>query len=309
MVMTRIFSYVARCSSFGILCLASASLAIAGPPTFERTVVVALADPLTLDIAVLKGNITISYNRDGQVTIYASARDADGRNVPAAFFESALAIAQTGNRITIRSSPIPDSPGRVLSIQYKIDVPTRTEVSSAIVGAGNQTVIGIVGPARVVTGSGDITISYIGSGLVRARTEQGNISCVRVAELEAETGSGNITLLEDGPSKATVKKGSGTIDVGGAKGRFTGSTDRGDLHIKAVPWDDWLLSSTAGNIRIELPPKARFELDAATKAGEISLERVDMDKPDTVASQYHRTVNGGGKRIQVRSDSGNIFIE
>jgi DUF4097 and DUF4098 domain-containing protein YvlB len=204
---------------------------------------------------------------------------------------------------------IPDSPERVLSIQYKIDVPTRTEVSSTIVGAGNQTLIGIMGPARVVTGSGDITISYIGSGLVRARTEQGKISCVRVAELEAETGSGNITLLEDGPSKAMVKKGSGTIDVGGAKGRFTGSTDRGDLHIKAVPWDDWLLSSTSGNIRIELPPKARFELDAATKAGEISLERVDMDKPDTVASQYHRTVNGGGKRIQVRSDSGNIFIE
>ena len=42
-----------------------------------------------------------------------------------------------------------------------------------------------------------------------------------------------------GPSKATVKKGTGRIEVGAARGGFMGSTAGGDLHVKAAPHDDW----------------------------------------------------------------------
>jgi DUF4097 and DUF4098 domain-containing protein YvlB len=169
--------------------------------------------------------------------------------------------------------------------------------------------MGITGPAEVVTGIGDINASYVRFSLVRAETGRGNISCTRVAQVEAETGFGNITLLEDGPSKATVKKGPGRIEVGGARGGFEGSTDSGELHIRAVLWDDWQLKSVSGNIRIELPPRAKFEADVSTTSGELCVERSDMDKSDPAAHRSHQKVNGGGKRIQARSDAGRISIE
>src|SRR5215831_16014432 len=172
-------------------------------------------------------------------------------DVSTEYFGSTLTIEQAKNHIAIQK--LPDSAYLDLepNVSYKIDVPFRTEVRSAISGAGNQTVIGITGPAKIVTGLGDINVSYVRFGLVHAETAKGRISCTRVSQVEAETGSGNITLMEDGHSKASVKAGFGRIEVGGARGGFEGSTDQGDLHIKAVPWDDWQLKSVSGNIRIE----------------------------------------------------------
>ena len=98
-------------------------------------------------------------------------------------------------------------------------------------------------------------------------------------------------------------------DVGGARGGFQGSTDKGELHIKAVLWEDWQLSSISGNIRIELPPGAKSEADITTNSGEVSIGRGDMQKPDPADRRYHQIVNGGGKRIQARSDGGSVSID
>ncbi|HEX4165574.1 MAG TPA: DUF4097 family beta strand repeat-containing protein [Bryobacteraceae bacterium] len=265
---------------------------------------------MILGIAVSKGDVTIGYSRDGEVSISASARDAAGKSWPIEFFESRFNIEQEENHITIRNSPNANYPDpTAVSISYKVGVPFRTEVSSTISGTGRQIIVGITGPARVVTSIGDIEASHVRFGLLRARTGKGNISCTRVAQVEAETGSGNITLLEDGPSTATVEKGLGRLEVSGARGRFEGSTDKGEIHIKAVLYDDWQLKSRSGNIRIELPPGVKFEADVATNSGELSVERADMEKPNAAARQCHQNVNGGGKRIQARSDAGNISIE
>ena len=81
------------------------------------------------------------------------------------------------------------------------------------------------------------------------------------------------------------------------------------LHIKAVPSDDWQLRSNSGNIRIELPPEAKFEIDAHSDSGEVAVDREDVQKPDTDVRQLHQRVNGGGKHITARSVKGSIFIE
>jgi DUF4097 and DUF4098 domain-containing protein YvlB len=144
-----------------------------------------------------------------------------------------------------------------------------------------------------VTGKGDIKASYISKGLqaevdhgnldlqvigehVEAKTGSGNISCARLAQgVSAETGDGDITLMVVGPSTATVEKGTGRIDVGGARSSFVGSTDGGDLCIKAIPHGDWQLNSVSGNIRVELPAAAKFELDASTDSGNVLVDRDD----------------------------------
>jgi hypothetical protein len=111
-----------------------------------------------------------------------------------------------------------------------------------------------------------------------------------------------------GPSKANVKNGTGRIDLEGIRGSFTGSTARGDLHVKGVPHEDWQLNSAAGNIRIELPPAARFEVDATTNFGEVVNDRDDIASTNGEVRHLHRKVNGGGKLIEMHTDIGRIVI-
>jgi DUF4097 and DUF4098 domain-containing protein YvlB len=241
------------------------------------------------------------------------------------FFPTVLAIQQDGNRLTIRHVPNAAYREEGINVLYRIDVPYRTEVTSRL-NRGQQNISGILGPVRAATGRGDIKASYVSKELqaqvengnldlqvigehVEAKAGSGNISCMRLAQgVSAETGDGDITLMVVGPSTATVKKGTGRIDVGGARGSFVGSTDGGDLHVKATPHDDWQLNSSSGNIRVELPPAAKFELDASTDSGGFQVDRDDIAKPDSDTRQLHQKINGGGKRIDVHTGSGRIAI-
>jgi DUF4097 and DUF4098 domain-containing protein YvlB len=277
-------------------------------PIFERVMTVDLKDPVILNVDVTKGDVTIAYNRDGQVTVHASARNAAGQYAPRDTFESLLTIEQHENQIIVHTkhgARVPED----AHISYRIDVPVRTQVTSTVSGIGNQIVMGISGPATITSGEGDIDARYISEGLLTARTGQGLISCTRVGHLDVETASGRITLMENGPSVAVVKHGAGRIEVGGARGSVHASTDKGELSIKAVPWDNWELTSNAGNIRIALPPKAKFDLDVTSNAGQISIERHDVAKADADNHHYRLSVNGGGKRIQAHTTSGSVSIE
>lgn len=325
-------NFLTLCFSFAIVAASLGGVADATEQVslFQRTLPTELKDPVTLSVSISRGNVEIGYARDDEVAIYASGQDASGKYLPEEFFKKNLVIDQKDNHVSIRDSLAPDSllldqkdnpvstrdspaPDSLVSalytLHYRIDVPYRTEVDSTVSGVGNQTLTGVYGPARLVSGAGDIIAMYVRFAPLDARTGKGNISCTRCFGVNAETAEGNITLIDDGNSKAMVKTGRGRIEVGGANGTFDGSTDAGMLHIKAVPLDDWQLRSNSGTIRVELPPEAKFEIDAHSDSGEVAIEREDMQKPDTDAHQLHQQVNGGGKHITVGSVKGSISIE
>ena len=300
------------CCAAAIAALPAGSVAFATEqmPVFQRTLVMSIRDTATLSVAVPAGNVDIGYSRDDQLTIYVYGKEASGKYLPAEYFRSTLVIEQKENHVSIRESPgVPSLLNSPSDINYRIDVPYRTEVESIVAGAGNQTLEGVYGPAKLVTGSGDIDAKYVRFAPVYASTGKGNISCTRDFEVNVETGDGNITLMEDRDSKAVVKKGRGKIEVGGARGTLDGSTDAGPLHIKAVLWDDWQLKSGSGAIRVELPPKAKFEVEASSDSGEIDVERDDMQKLEAETHQLHQQVNGGGKHIVAHSAKGSIAIQ
>ncbi|MBZ5679139.1 MAG: DUF4097 domain-containing protein [Acidobacteriia bacterium] len=292
---------------------------------FHQTLVVAAPEPVTLDVEVPSGELQILYSRDGQVSITGFAQSSTDTELGDSFFKTVLTIEQSGNHLTIRHVPNPAYPEAGINVLYRIDVPYRTEVTSKL-NRGKQTFSGIMGPVRAVTGKGDIKASYISKGLqaqvdqgnldlqvigehVEARTGSGNISCERLAQgVNAETGDGDITLMVVGPSTATVKQGTGRIDVGGARGSLTGSTSGGDLHVKAVPHDGWRLNSSSGNIRLELPPALKVELDASSGSGGLQFDREDIARPDSDARSFHQKVNGGSARIDAHTESGRIVI-
>jgi hypothetical protein len=290
----------------------------------RRTFTLNATEPLQLDVEVQSGELQILYGRDGEASISGVAKGAEGAKLDDSFFPGVLTVEQNGNHLSIRHVPNPAYPEKGIGIVYRIDVPYRTEVTSRM-SRGKQNIAGILGPVKALLGTGEIKASYISKGMqaqvddgnldiqvigerVQAKAGVGNISCSRLAQgVSAETGDGDINLTVVGPSTATIKTGNGRIEVGGARGSFIGSTDAGDIHIRSVPHDDWQLSSISGSVRLELPPSAKFELDASTDSGNLQSDRDDIGKNGL---RLHSLGVGGssGNRIKVHTRSGKIAI-
>ena len=291
---------------------------------FHRTLTVTSAQTVMLDVDVAEGELRVSYGRDGEVSIAAFARSAAQGDIADSFLPRVLSIAQSGNQIRIHASD-PVVRGQRINVLYQIDVPYRTKLISKV-NSGKQVITGILGPVDAVTNQGDIKAAYLSDelqarvgtgnldlqvigGHVVAIAGSGNISCTRLPlGVSAETGAGDITLMVVGPATAIVKSGTGRINVGGARDSLVGSTERGDLHVKAIPHQDWQLRSASGDVRVELPPSAKFELEASTKTGKLQFDRDDLHRPEMNTLKFHQAINGGGKQIAVHTESGSITI-
>jgi hypothetical protein len=277
---------------------------------FQRTFALAPTDHIILDVAVPNGDVTISYTHAGEISVAAIARAPEGKDLPADFFAHRLVAEREGDHIKIQFNAADARFDESLRISYTIGVPNWIEVNSSV-GNGKQTIAGVMGPVRVVSGSGDVKVSYVTDAL-EAKTGSGNITVIRVgAAAKVETGLGNINLKDIGPgSVATVKKGTGRIEVDGISGTFTGSTDAGDLEVKGGVHDGWDLKSASGNIRIGPSSESKFEIDAATRSGKLLVENEDIEMPEgTAVRACRQKVNGGGKLVRARSTSGSIFIQ
>ena len=287
---------------------------------FHRTFAVSLAEPVILQVDLLGGDLRIAYAHDGEVSISISAQNASSTDLES--LSTRLVMAQSGNQLDVWERP---GPGHNPKLTYSIDVPYRTEVHTSL-RRGKQTITGLMGPVTGEIGVGDIEASYISLGVttrartgnlifemvggsIEARTDHGKIACQRAPQgISAETGDGDISLAAVGASAVVVKSGKGRIDVRGARGSLLASTLAGDLYVNAVPHENWQLSSGSGTIHLELPPRAGFDLDANTTSGQLTWAR-DLTRPDTRVRHFTQKVNSGGKRIDVRSDSGDIVIE
>lgn len=290
---------------------------------FHRTLTVTSAETVTLDVDVADGELQVCYGHDGEVLIAALAKSSAQAGIPDSFFPALLSIEQSGNHITIHASESPAHQERI-TILYRIDVPYRTKLTSKI-NSGKQVITGILGPVDAVTNKGEIKAAYISSelkarvgtgnldlqvigGYVDAVAGTGNISCARLPQgIRAETQDGDITLMVVGPSTATVVKGNGRIDVGGARGSLALSTDAGDLHVVAVPHDRWKLNSGSGTIRLDLPPVVDVALNASTDSGKLQCERDDIPNAGKGLRNVEDHLNTG-KHIDAHTGSGSIVI-
>jgi Putative adhesin len=291
---------------------------------FHKSLPISNAEPVVLSVEMRHGDVEILYSRDGQVSITAVGQAAGESMLGDNFFLTTLAIEQSGNHVTLRQISNAVYSEEKIKVRLRIDVPYRTEVNS-IVAEGKQTIRGVLGPVQARSGKGDIKASYV-SKTLRAATGKGNVELQMIGEhvdakvvngnisgerlpqgITSETRDGDITLMVVGPSTATVVKGSGRIDVGGARGSLALSTDAGDLHVVAVPHDGWKLNSESGTIRLDLPPVVNVALNASTDSGKLQLERDDIPNAGDRLREVDEQPNSK-KPIDVHTGSGSIVI-
>jgi hypothetical protein len=277
--------------------------------TFMRSVPLAPVDHLTLDVTVPEGTVNIHYAHSGEISVAAIAKVDDGE-ISANFFDKSMTVVREGNHLRVQYAPGAGDSKQNVRLTFNINVPYWLEVNSTVVGRGNQSVLGVQGPVKIVSGSGDIDVEYVTTNL-EATTGHGNIKVIRVGmAAKLETGSGNINLKDIGPTVATVRKGIGRLEMDGVSGSFTGKTDAGELIAKGQVFDGWDLNSTSGEIYVQISQEHHrgYEMDAATRTGQLSVEGDDIESPDKDARECRQKVYGGGKLVRVRSGSGNILL-
>lgn len=179
------------------------------------------------------------------------------------------------------------------------------------------------------TSGGDIEVASV-AGNVRARTSGGDLKFARVdGDIDAGTSGGDIKLLE-GTARAKLNTSGGDIEVDRAGGPTEVSTSGGDVILRSVAEvisattsggdvhaviteplkQDTFLSTSGGEVEVEVVKGAGFQLDASTSGGDVHATglTITIEKGGTGKSRLAGAVNGGGPRLKLRSSGGDIKI-
>lgn len=299
--------------------------------SFDRTLNVS-SGTVDLDVRTGAGNITVRSGSGNTVSIHAKIQARDNwlwnsglsADEKVKKLEANPPIEQSGN--TIRVGYIHDEALRNnVAIGYDIVMPHDSRVRSAT-GSGGQQINDIDGSVRASTGSGGLKLSNIG-GEVHANTGSGSISVEDVkARTYAETGSGTIEALriaggfygrtgsgdirfeQTAPGEVEVQTGSGTIRLRNVRGHLQAGTGSGEIEAQGDVAGDWRLHTGSGSVRVELPKEAKFDIDARSSSGSVTI-----DHPVTVQGTLRRNhvegaVHGGGTKLDISTASGSIHV-
>lgn len=193
--------------------------------------------------------------------------------------------------------------------------------SARILGRAGEVVLGSVsGDCRVQSLGGPINIGDV-MGSVDLQTGAGDV-LVRAARSGGRmaTQGGNIQLVYAG-APIRLESGGGDIVLRQAAGSVVASTRSGDINVRAVDSAKSLrmdLSTVGGSIQLVLPPHFAADIDATVIAPASEERNIITEFPgltitrETLGAQVRiratGTINGGGQKVELRSEGGNILL-
>jgi hypothetical protein len=169
---------------------------------------------------------------------------------------------------------------------------------SAHTGSGSIELDGIVGNVEGHAGSGSIRANNVGTVMpassrtgATGRTANKATAKMGAAQLELETGSGTIRLM----------------NVAGSLRAQTGS---GGIEVTGEPEGNWELRTGSGGVRVNLPQNAAFDLYARTGSGSITVDH-PLTVEGTISKREVRgkVRGGGGVNLEIRTGSGGIRVQ
>ena len=288
-----------------------ATAALAAEGTFDRTF--AVSGSPSVSVASGSGYIHVYPGSGNQVHIVGhvhsdsgwSGADADARVKE---IVASPPIAQSGDTITVSALPNGDSGlFRHISIDYDVATPRATALK-ARTGSGSIEIGGIETAIIATSGSGSIHTDNIGAGS-RLETGSGSIKATNVhGAATLQTGSGSIELAVTAPGDVKAETGSGSIHIDGVSGELRASAGSGSIDVHGNPTSEWRVESGSGGIHLQVPPDARFNLNAETGSGSIETDRPIVMQGSLNKHHVIGSVNGGGPTVRASTGSGSITI-
>jgi DUF4097 and DUF4098 domain-containing protein YvlB len=279
------------------------------------------------------GKIDVSAGVDDKTTIEAfrSVDFGDEAKEKEYLAEVPITINAEGDTVTVRAR----SPKAVrrhswhhssMDGQYTLRVPKNFS-AKLDTGGGSIAAAGLDGEMRADTGGGKLKFTHL-HGAIAAETGGGSIdldTCDGASDVE--TGGGDI-LLVNGKGILRARTGGGAIGVrnfsgdtdvrtGGGElalekiaGRIAGETGGGSItaSVSGNVVNEINLESSGGGIELTLPATAAVDINAETSSGRI---KTNLPLETTRADEDHLRgkLNGGGKRVVLRTSAGSITIK
>lgn len=313
-------------------CLLACTAMALGEATgsFSRTL--QISGTPDVEVSTGSGNITVHAGSSNSISINARIKANDqwfgGGNLSAEEkikrIESNPPISQSGNLVTI--GRINDSDlRRNVSISYDVTLPASSHLRTES-GSGDVNVDGVTGPARLQTGSGNVTAKNLGEdvriatgsgdvhidrskGPVRVNTGSGTVEASGIGgAFYAETGSGDITLHQEASGTVVAHTGSGNVRLHDLNGGLDAHSGSGDIEADGDARNDWTVHTGSGNIDLKLPSKAAFTLDARSSSGEVTVNHPITLQGAIKRNQVQGKVGQGGPLLHLQTSSGEIRV-
>jgi hypothetical protein len=245
-----------------------------------------------------------------------------------------VSVEAEGGAITLRRGA---GRFRLATSQGAIDVRDLTGDVELHSKDGEIDVDGVRGSVSVTAERGAVEVGSV-QGPVRVGSEGGRLhGSVDVeaveGEVTVEAGRGEVEI-ERVRGPVSVRTDRGAIDVEDVEGDLVARTDRGAIEVanlaggvrahaargaievafRAAPHGE--IETGRGDIRVEAPGAAGFDLDARSERGAIALG-VDSDDrepagppaQDSRGAELVRPVRGGGPLLRLRTERGSIAVE
>ncbi len=274
--------------------------------TFENQKIIDIAEPLTIDLNMFKGKVTVIGNQTDNVIIEAvkivRASNRDEAEEVADHIE--IKVTPKGNHIEIATNYLrminrsesfwnkflgTSGAEAYGAVEYFISVPTQTSIS--ITGMETEIeVSSLEGDIEIKNSSGTFHAEYI-YGAVTVSQPIGNIALDWI--------EGDIRVKSNS-SKIRIKQVKGAIDL---------ATYSGEVHIETEldSPKDYYIETTSGKIIFSLPSLAAGELKVETETGKIATE-VPVVVKSVSRKKLVAKFGDGGPTIHIVSTTGDVDV-
>jgi DUF4097 and DUF4098 domain-containing protein YvlB len=117
-----------------------------------------------------------------------------------------------------------------------------------------------------------------------------------------------VKLEQTAAGDVEISTGSGDVQMKGVKGAAKVSTGSGSITAQGDPTGDWRLHSGSGNVSVDFPPQAAFNLVARTSSGNIETTHTISVQGKISPRELQGKVGAGGPVVELSTSSGSIQI-
>jgi len=163
----------------------------------------------------------------------------------------------------------------------------------------------------VRTSGGHITIGPV-EGNLHAATSGGRIVVGHIAgSMELSTSGGSVKAEDGCDGDADVSSSGGNIVLEDMGGHVSARTSGGHMRLTLSDGNGAGadLSTSGGSITLRIPPGVGFDIDASAPGAEVIADVRDLKRAGhTKKDRLEGTIAGGGSRLRLRSQNGDIRI-
>lgn len=282
------------------------------------------------------GSIDLTPGDNDKVVVDAHRKiDASSKEKEQEYFAAApITVTTEGDSVIVRAIRKHESLGTQFwnllghnrtEARYTIRVPANFNADLDTSG-GDISTSGLTGSIKVDTSGGDLTFERI-HGEIHADTSGGDIKTTGCeakinldtsgGQIEVTNGSGNLHADTSGGAvtvlnfagDAKVESSGGKLRLANVSGKLHAETSGGAIAaiLSSPVAGDVSLETSAGAITVVTPPNTGLTIDAETGAGSVRSD-LPMANVHSDDDSLKGTINGGGKKLVLRSGAGAIEI-